>query len=100
MAAQSWMQPGKMDQVQIRDRGEPSITRIDRACFTHDPTFKITSQTQTEIGCAAVRMRATTNERALAFPLAIQRFAPALRRAVGRYQMDMDSVQFSDHLAG
>ena len=68
--------------------------------FRAGPHFQIISQKQTEIGCAAVRMRATTNERALAFPLAIQRFAPALRRAVGRYQTDMDSVQFFDHLAG
>jgi hypothetical protein len=66
-----------MDQVQIRDWGESSITRIDRAGFKYDQALKLTSQTQTEIGFAAVRTRATTNERALAFPLAIQRFAPA-----------------------
>ena len=75
-----------MDQVQVREWGESSITRIDRACFAHAPPFQIISQTQTEIGFAAKRTRATTNESALAFPLAIQRFAPALRRAVGRYQ--------------
>jgi hypothetical protein len=89
-----------MDQFRDRVRGESSITRIDRAGFKYDRTLKLTSQTQTEIGFAAVRTRATTNERALAFPLAIQRFAPALRRAVGRCQTDMDSVQFFDHLAG
>jgi hypothetical protein len=55
------MQPGKMDQVQVRDWGESSITRIDRACFAHAPHFQIISQTQTEIGFAAKRTRATND---------------------------------------